>query len=67
MPAILKRPAQPAFKALSALTEQEKLFRKAEQQSEANKARTEYEARFAAAIANMHRLRALRKTRERVS
>jgi hypothetical protein len=58
---------QTAFKPLSSLTAAERLFRKAEQQADASKARIEYNGKQRAALANMHRLRALRIERERSS
>ena len=48
-------------------TPEEKLFRKVEKETEAGKARKEYQTTEAARLANMHRLRAARLAREAAS
>jgi hypothetical protein len=46
-------------------TPEEKLFRRLTQQSDGEKARAEYQARQAATLANMQRLRMLREAETR--
>jgi hypothetical protein len=49
------------YKPQPAPTPEEKIFKRLVQQSEGEKARAEYQARQAATLANMQRLRSLRE------
>jgi hypothetical protein len=57
----LKETAMQKYQPQSAPTPEEKLFRQMVKQSEGEKARAEYQARQAAILANMQRLRSLRQ------
>jgi hypothetical protein len=57
---------QPEHKPLSLLTREEKQLRKLEQQADGRKAAREYKAQQFGKLENMHRLRALRLSRDKV-